>query len=65
MRPRDQAEVFGGIFAALGSAVLLMYFVLVMQFGSFLDPLAILMSLPLSLIGVCWRCWSPAHAQPA
>jgi HAE1 family hydrophobic/amphiphilic exporter-1 len=29
-----------------------MYLILVMQFGSFLDPLAILMSLPLSLIGV-------------
>ena len=29
-----------------------MYLILVVQFGSFLDPLAILMSLPLSLIGV-------------
>ena len=29
-----------------------MYLVLVVQFGGFLDPLAILMSLPLSLIGV-------------
>jgi HAE1 family hydrophobic/amphiphilic exporter-1 len=48
----DQAEVFGRIFAALGIAVLLMYLILVMQFGSFLDPLAILLSLPLSLIGV-------------
>jgi HAE1 family hydrophobic/amphiphilic exporter-1 len=48
----DQAEVFGSIFAALGIAVLLMYFILVMQFGSFLDPLAILVSLPLALIGV-------------
>ena len=33
-------------------AVLLMYLILVVQFGSFLDPLAILLSLPLSLIGV-------------
>ncbi len=48
----DQAEVFGSIFASLGLAVLLMYFVLVLQFGSFLDPLAIMISLPLSLIGV-------------
>ena len=48
----DQAEVFGGIFAALGVAILLMYLILVMQFGSFVDPLAILVSLPLSLIGV-------------
>ncbi len=44
--------MFGRIFTALGVAVLLMYFMLVVQFGSFLDPLAILLSLPLSLIGV-------------
>ena len=49
---RDQAEVFARIFTALGVAVLLMYLILVVQFGSFLDPLAILVSLPLSLIGV-------------
>jgi HAE1 family hydrophobic/amphiphilic exporter-1 len=48
----DQGEVFGGIFAALALAVLLMYFILVIQFESFLDPVAILVSLPLSLIGV-------------
>ena len=44
--------MFGSIFLALGVAVMLMYLILVMQFGSFLDPLAILLSLPLSLIGV-------------
>ena len=49
---RDQAEVFTKIFTALGVAVLLMYLILVVQFGSFLDPVAILISLPLSLIGV-------------
>ncbi|MFL5578569.1 MAG: efflux RND transporter permease subunit [Gemmatimonadaceae bacterium] len=49
---KDQAEVFGSIFIALGIAVMLMYLILVVQFGSFLDPLAILSSLPLSLIGV-------------
>src|SRR5688500_19892971 len=48
----SQAEVFGAIFSALGLAILLMYLILVVQFGSFLDPLAIMMSLPLSLIGV-------------
>jgi hydrophobic/amphiphilic exporter-1 (mainly G- bacteria), HAE1 family len=48
----SQAEVFGQIFSALGLAVLLMYLILVVQFGSFIDPVAILMSLPLSLIGV-------------
>ena len=49
---QQQQEVFGQIFTALGVAIGLMYLILVVQFGSFLDPLAILMSLPLSLIGV-------------
>src|SRR5262249_33671687 len=49
---KDQTELFGRIFAALGFAVLLMYLVLVVQFGSFIDPVAIMLSLPLSLIGV-------------
>jgi HAE1 family hydrophobic/amphiphilic exporter-1 len=48
----DQQEVFGRILFALGIAIMLMYLVLVIQFGSFLDPIAILVSLPLSLIGV-------------
>jgi len=48
----SQNEVFGNIFLALGVAVMLMYLILVVQFGSFLDPLAIMISLPLSLIGV-------------
>jgi HAE1 family hydrophobic/amphiphilic exporter-1 len=40
------------MFIAIGVAILLMYFVLVVQFGSFLEPLSIMLSLPLSLIGV-------------
>ena len=48
----QQREVFSSIFIALGVAVGLMYLILVIQFGSFLDPIAILISLPLSLIGV-------------
>jgi HAE1 family hydrophobic/amphiphilic exporter-1 len=48
----QQKEVFGNIFLALGVAAMLMYLILVMQFGSFIDPIAIMISLPLSLIGV-------------
>jgi HAE1 family hydrophobic/amphiphilic exporter-1 len=48
----SQQEVFGRIFIALGVAVLLMYLILVIQFKSFLDPIPIMASLPLSLIGV-------------
>ena len=48
----EQQEIFGQMFVAIGVAIMLMYFVLVVQFGSFLEPLAIMLSLPLSLIGV-------------
>jgi len=48
----QQTEIFGNIFLALGVAALFMYLILAIQFGSFVDPLAIMMSLPLSLIGV-------------
>jgi HAE1 family hydrophobic/amphiphilic exporter-1 len=47
-----QNQVFGSIVTSLFVAVMLMYLILVIQFESFLDPLAILVSLPLSLIGV-------------
>ncbi|MDO8418923.1 MAG: efflux RND transporter permease subunit, partial [Rubrivivax sp.] len=49
---RDQQEVFREMGIALVMGVALMYLVLVMQFGSFTAPLAVMMSLPLSLIGV-------------
>jgi HAE1 family hydrophobic/amphiphilic exporter-1 len=48
----DQTEIFTQMLLAIGVAVMLMYLVLVVQFGSFLEPFAILLSLPLSLIGV-------------
>ncbi|HEY5920267.1 MAG TPA: efflux RND transporter permease subunit [Kofleriaceae bacterium] len=48
----DQKEVFGRILIALATAVMLMYFILVVQFGSFLEPIPIMASLPMSLIGV-------------
>lgn len=48
----SQQEVFTRILTALGIAVMLMYLILVLQFGSFIEPLAILLSIPLSLIGV-------------
>jgi hydrophobic/amphiphilic exporter-1 (mainly G- bacteria), HAE1 family len=49
---RDQQEVFKQMGIALVSGVMLMYLVLVMQFSSFTAPLAVMVSLPLSLIGV-------------
>lgn len=49
---RDQQEVFGAMGTALVMGVGLMYLILVVQFGSFTAPLAVMLSLPLSLIGV-------------
>jgi len=49
---RDQQEVFGAMLTALLAGIGMMYLVLVMQFGSFTAPLPVMLSLPLSLIGV-------------
>ena len=49
---RDQKELFAEMTTALVMGVGLMYLILVMQFGSFTAPLAVMLSLPLSLIGV-------------
>jgi multidrug efflux pump subunit AcrB len=49
---KDQAEAFAGVVMALAAAVIFIYIVLASQFGSFLQPLAIMASLPLALIGV-------------
>ncbi|MDT8997802.1 efflux RND transporter permease subunit [Paucibacter sp. APW11] len=47
-----QNEVFGAMFIALISGIGLMYLILVMQMGSFTAPMGVMLSLPLSLIGV-------------
>ncbi len=49
---RDQQEIFSEMFTALVLGIALMYLVLVIQFGSFTVPVAVMLSLPLSLIGV-------------
>jgi HAE1 family hydrophobic/amphiphilic exporter-1 len=45
-------DSFGHAMAALGLAIVFIYFILASQFGSFLQPVAIMASLPLSLVGV-------------
>lgn len=49
---RDQQVVFTAMITALLGGIALMYFVLVIQFNSFTAPLGVMLSLPLSLIGV-------------
>jgi multidrug efflux pump subunit AcrB len=49
---QQMEETMVGFAVALGIAIIFIYLVLASQFGSFLQPIAIMMSLPLSLIGV-------------
>ncbi|MFY7855479.1 MAG: efflux RND transporter permease subunit, partial [Rubrivivax sp.] len=49
---QQQAEAFSGLLAAMALAVIFIYIVLASQFGSFIQPIAIMASLPLALIGV-------------
>jgi hydrophobe/amphiphile efflux-1 (HAE1) family protein len=44
-------EVFSGFLMAMGAGIMMVYAVLVLLFGSFLQPLTILFSLPLSIGG--------------
>ena len=57
---KDMVESFGYAVQALGLAVVFIYMILASQFGRFMQPLAIMASLPLALIGVvlallAWR----------
>jgi multidrug efflux pump subunit AcrB len=49
---QDMQESFQAALAALGLAVIFIYLILASQFASFTQPLAIMASLPFSLIGV-------------
>jgi hydrophobic/amphiphilic exporter-1 (mainly G- bacteria), HAE1 family len=49
---RDQNESFAAALAAMGMAIIFIYLILASQFGSFLQPIAIMASLPFSLAGV-------------
>lgn len=48
---QQQSEAFGGLFLSMGVAILVVYIVMVLVFGSLIDPFVILFSLPLATIG--------------
>ncbi len=54
----EMSESFGYVGQSLMLAVVLIYAILASQFRSFLQPLAIMLSLPLSLIGVAGMLWA-------
>lgn len=47
----DQAEAFGSMFLALLLGVVFVYMVLASQFGSFIQPLLIMLAMPLAIAG--------------
>jgi HAE1 family hydrophobic/amphiphilic exporter-1 len=49
---KDMAEAFGYAISALVLAIVFIYMILASQFKSFLQPLALMTALPLTLIGV-------------
>ena len=49
---KNMAESFGYAISALAMAIIFIYMILASQFKSFLQPLALMTSLPLTLIGV-------------
>ena len=48
---QQQSQAFGSLFLSMGVAILLVYLVMVFLFGSLVDSLVILFSLPLATIG--------------
>ncbi len=48
---QQQNEAFGGLFASMGVAILLVYVMMVLTFNSLVTPFIILFSLPLATIG--------------
>ncbi|MCE5285533.1 MAG: efflux RND transporter permease subunit [Pelosinus sp.] len=48
---QQMADAFKGILMALAMAVLFIFFVLAAQFESYIDPLSIMLALPLAIIG--------------
>jgi HAE1 family hydrophobic/amphiphilic exporter-1 len=53
----DMAESFGYMAEALILAIIFVYLILAAQFESFIDPMAIMFSLPLSIVGMAGMLW--------
>ena len=54
---RDYAESSGNTLFAFGLALILVYLILAAQFDSFIDPLIIMITVPLALAGAVFSLW--------
>lgn len=50
----QQNKTFSSLFLAFGLAIILVYMVMASQFQSLIDPLIIMFSVPLGMVGVVW-----------
>lgn len=55
---QSQKEAFQGIVAVLALAVVLVFAVMLFQFGSFTAPIVIILIMPLSMFGVVFGLWA-------
>src|SRR5207237_10704150 len=54
---KSQADSFNNLLVVLALAILLVFSVMIFQFGSFTAPVVILLVMPLSLFGVTLGLW--------
>ncbi|MGA0285650.1 MAG: efflux RND transporter permease subunit [Phycisphaerales bacterium] len=56
-RQRNVQEAFASLPIAAGAAVLMIYVILAWLFGSYFQPLAVMLAIPFGMIGVVWGHW--------
>lgn len=56
-RQRNVREAFASLPIAAGAAMLMIYVILAWLFGSYFQPLAVMLAIPFGVIGVVWGHW--------
>ncbi|MCP4833644.1 MAG: efflux RND transporter permease subunit [Phycisphaera sp.] len=56
-RQQDVYDAFSSLPIAMGAAAIMIYVILAWLFGSYLQPFAVMLAIPFSLIGVVWGHW--------
>ncbi|MGA1518095.1 MAG: efflux RND transporter permease subunit, partial [Phycisphaerales bacterium] len=56
-RQRNVREAFSSLPIAAGAAILMIYVILAWLFGSYFQPLAVMLAIPFGIIGVVWGHW--------